>query len=92
VDAFELSGGYLEEVVRNRDHELRVHLIWKNRYYGLRKKGTIRHRARWSIRRPVHVMRPEIALDELEQLVYFPKEVLAELRRLKQDRLKKGAV
>lgn len=92
LEGFALPNGYLEEVIANRKHELRPHLAWKNRYYGVRKKGTIRYRARWSIRRPVHVMRPEIVLNELERLVFFPKEILTELKKLKQERLKKGTV
>ena len=90
VEAFSLSRGYLEQVVAKREHELRAHLVWKNRYYGLRRKGTIRYRVRWSIRQPVHVMRPEIVLAELEKLVFFPKPILAELKKLRQERLKKG--
>lgn len=92
LEAFALPNGYLEEIITDRKHELRSHLVWKNRYYGVRRKGTIRHRVRWMIRRPVHVMRPEIVLDELERLVFFPKDVLDELRNLKQKRLKKGMV
>jgi HEPN domain-containing protein len=92
LGAFSISRGYLEEVVGTREHELRPHLIWKNRYWGVRRKGTIRYRAGLSIRKPVHVARPEIVLDELERLVIFPKDILAELRRLKQQRLKEGAV
>lgn len=89
---FQVSRGYLEGVVADAKNELRAHLVWKNRYYGVRRKGTIRFRHRFAFSRPAHVARPEILLSVLEPLVFFPKDVLQALRDLKAEREKKGAV
>lgn len=92
VTVFALSRGYLERVVADGKSPLRPHLVWKNRYYGVRRKGTIRYKHTLAVARPAHVMRPEILLPVLEPLVFFPKDVLQALRNLKAQREKSGAV
>lgn len=87
-----LSRGYLESILVDSNKPLRQFLVWKNRYYGLRKKGIITYRHTLSSARPAHVMRPEILLPELERLVFFPKDVLEALHDLKAMREKKDAV
>jgi hypothetical protein len=89
---FALSRGYLERVMADGKNPLRSHVVWKNRYYGVKKKGSVRYRHTFAITRPAHVMRPEILLPILERLVFFPKEVLEGLRNLKVEREKGGTV
>lgn len=81
-----LSRGYLERILEKRTNPLRPHLVWKNRYYGARRKGTIRYQHRMAFKRPVHVMRPELLLPVIEPLVYLPKDVHVALRDLAKKR------
>lgn len=89
---FALSRGYLERVMADGKNPLRPHVVWKNRYYGVKKKGIIRYRHTFAVTRPAHVMRPDILLPVLEPLVFFPKEVLEALRNMKVERDKSGTV
>jgi HEPN domain-containing protein len=84
--------GFLERVLDDGKSPLRPHLVWKNRYYGVRKKGAIPYRPTMAFVRPAHVMRPEILLPVLESLVFFPKDVLAALRNLKAERERHGEI
>jgi HEPN domain-containing protein len=85
-----LSRGYLERVLEDRTNPSRPYLVWKNRYYGTRRKGRMPYRYTMHVKRPAHVVRPEILLPVLEPLVFFPKDVLAALRDLEKERRHAG--
>lgn len=72
---FSLNGGYLEKILKSknkRDMKQREILVWKNFYYGKRKKNTIQ----WarSIRSiiPTQVVHPE-GVEAIRKLVQLPK-------------------
>jgi HEPN domain-containing protein len=70
---FRLLGGVLEEVLSGRS-PVRDALVWKNFYYGRRKKHKIRYKWRSSSDIPTHYMHVEW-YKHLENLVDFPKPV-----------------
>jgi HEPN domain-containing protein len=72
--AFRISGGYLEAVLRDRSHEQRPSLVWKNFFYGSYTKRAIRFTRRFHTANPTTFLFPE-AYSELESLMAFSKPV-----------------
>lgn len=74
---FEIFGGFIEEVLKNKSRFLRLReiLIWKNFYYGKNKKKFIKNFTKysWSVN-PSHFLNPEI-YKIIKERVYFPKDV-----------------
>jgi hypothetical protein len=73
---FSIDGGYLEKVLAKASDK-RDQLVWKNFWFGSRRRRRIRRfpsRIAW--RQPVHFMRPEV-FAVIEQLVRFDKDVKA---------------
>lgn len=87
---FKLPGGYLERLVDGKKSSTRAALVWKNPFYGRRKRDTLRdYPVAISYHNPIHVMMPEI-LPVLEKLVPFRGKILAELRKHAQEELEQG--
>jgi hypothetical protein len=71
---FRLPGGRLERIL-DTPSEARKHLVWKNFWYGTRRRRIIKSFPhRWSWSRPVIFMRPE-AYVVLRDLMLFDKDV-----------------
>jgi len=72
---FRIYGGFLEQVLERRKRLPYDALVWKNFYYGKRRKRIIRRFTKhsWSIN-PAHYRAPE-RFKELNGLVYFPDSV-----------------
>jgi HEPN domain-containing protein len=84
---FKLPGGYLERLIGGKRSSTRAALVWKNPFYCLRKRDTLRnYPVPISYHNPIHVMMPEI-LPILEKLVPFRGKILAELRDHAQEKL-----
>jgi hypothetical protein len=68
-----LVPGFLDEVIAQRNHPARQHLVWKNWYFGrtLRKPNRI-VQVFQSVNSPLALYR-EI-YDEVSKYVYLPKE------------------
>jgi hypothetical protein len=67
--------GYLEEVVFTDKHpEQREHLVWKNLYYGRRRKRVVRYSKVESFSQPAHFVQPEM-FEWLSTKVDFYKEL-----------------
>jgi len=70
-----LVKGYLEEVLLTDKHPVqREQLVWKNLYYGRRRKKLVRYRKVVSFSRPAHFMHPDI-FPWLREKVRFPPDV-----------------
>lgn len=79
---FKIIGGYLEDVLGRRGSPLREHLVWKNFYYGAKKKHVIKNFTKHvSFSKPAHYLDPTI-FGELASLVDFSKPVRAIFRSL----------
>ena len=71
---YKLNQGILEDTIKKNKQACEA-LVWKNFYYGKRKKKIIkRFSRRTSSVNPTHVMHPEI-FSELEKYVDFPHSV-----------------
>jgi HEPN domain-containing protein len=72
---FNLFGGFLEQVLRDKKSGLRSQLVWKNFYYGTYRKQVIWGYPSYSlVGNPIHFMHPEV-FDELSHLVQFSSDV-----------------
>lgn len=70
-----LVKGYLEEVVLTDKHpEQRKRLVWKNLYYGRRRKRVVRYSKVESFSQPAHFVHPEM-FDWLATKVKFYKKL-----------------
>lgn len=68
---FELFGGFLEKVIKDKKSDLRKQLVWKNFYYGSYKKQIIKdYTHRSSSANPTHYLHPEV-FAELDKVVKF---------------------
>lgn len=68
---FCLSDGYLEKIINSknkRDHKQKEILVWKNFYYGKRKKNTIQWARSIKSITPTQILYPE-AIDAIAKLV-----------------------
>ncbi len=71
---FEISGGYLEKILNQKDSDARKNLVWKNFYYGSCRKKKIKLKAlSWSAV-PAHELCPDL-LDILKTRVLLSKEL-----------------
>ena len=75
VHRFRVRGGYLEKVLATRGVE-REQLVWKNFYYGSRKKRVISLQRRVEVANPTHSLNPSI-FPLLSRMVDFSKETKA---------------
>lgn len=68
-----ISDGFLEKVIQDKEHPSRKALIWQNLYFGSKFRQKVRQSNSFnSVNSPLY-LNPEI-LEELEQLIYIPKE------------------
>lgn len=80
---FRISRGYLEKVSKEKSNPLRAHLVWKNFYYGAKRKRTISNfRMYAGSSNPTLFLRPK-AFPKLDALVKFSKPI--------RDYFKKGS-
>ncbi|MEO8360952.1 MAG: HEPN domain-containing protein [Vicinamibacteria bacterium] len=75
VHKFRLWGGYLERVLK-KGSEQRKDLVWKNFYYGARKKRWIKLERRMEFANPAHSLDPWI-FPLLSKVVDFSKDTKA---------------
>lgn len=82
---FSIDGGYLETVLAKRSIK-RDQLVWKNFWFGSRRRREIkRFPSRMAWRQPVHFMRPEM-FAIIEPLVRFDKAIRAHVANLAKTR------
>jgi HEPN domain-containing protein len=86
VKSFTIPNGYLENVVNDTNNPNHSALVWKNLFYGQRKRHHHIVTGGMTFERPVHMINPEI-LDLIAEVVHFPTEVLIELRQDRDKRL-----
>jgi hypothetical protein len=79
---YSLEGGRLEEIADSKSHPAREHLLWKNGYFGKRKRRLLTFRNTVSIHNAPLYMHPEL-LDDLTPLVYLPERLIKEWRQHK---------
>ena len=86
IRAFWIHTGFLEKVLGDKDSDLRRQLVWKNPYFGSRRRHSIsRYPARLVGGNPAHYLQPS-CFPELEKLVRFTPEVKAWItRRLEEE-------
>jgi len=76
----QLQGGYLEKVIRDKEHPARKALIWKNLYFGKRRRRNISYRSRlYSANAPL-ALHPEI-IDEVQKYVLIPEKIVNVYRK-----------
>lgn len=78
-----LFKGHLEKILRLKNYsEQRKILIWKNEYFGKRKKGSYRIKILTSSTNPINYIYPSI-FPWLKEHVYFPSYVINHFERKK---------
>jgi HEPN domain-containing protein len=77
---FRLPSGYLERVLKSKQHPARAALIWNNAFFGERKRKSVRARHYLAGENAPLYLFPHM-LDQLLEYVYVPK-VLADAYRL----------
>ncbi|HHQ6617984.1 TPA: HEPN domain-containing protein [Serratia fonticola] len=73
---FSISNGYLEKILNSKnkkDRKQKEMLVWKNFYYGERKKNTIQWARSVRSITPTQVLYPE-AIDAIAKLVRLPRK------------------
>lgn len=71
---YKIFGGFIEDLIE-KGKPLASHLIWKNFYFGKKKKRTVKNvKLRIAAANPTHFLYPEI-VNELDKLVDFPREL-----------------
>lgn len=70
-----IPGGYLESVIKHRSNPARQPLLWRNSFFGSRRRRLVRV-DRWmkAINAPLY-LNPEI-LDEVLKYVYLPRDII----------------
>jgi HEPN domain-containing protein len=79
IRVFKIENGFLEKVLAQRGNPLRSALIWKNFYYGARRRSKVQYTVTMSWHQPLHVKWADL-IPILEPLVYFPEHVLKAVR------------
>ena len=74
-----IMSGWLEGIIKDRKHPAREPLLWKNLFFGLSKRKTVKvHGYEEAGNSPLY-MHPEI-LDDVVKYVYLPKRIANEWR------------
>ncbi len=74
-----IAGGWLEGIIKDREHPARRPLLWKNLFFGLSKRKTVKmHGYEEAGNSPLY-MHPEI-LDDVLKYVYMPSRIAKEWR------------
>jgi len=76
---FQIQGGLLEKILKDRKHPSRSALVWQNASYGVRGRSTVRARHHLHAQNPNLYLYPEM-LDELLNFVFIPKKLAAGYR------------
>lgn len=74
-----ILSGWLEGILKNKDHPARKALIWNNLYFGSSRRNRVKLQAYIEAGNAPLYMHPEI-LDEVLKYVYLPKRVVKDWR------------
>ena len=85
-----ILGGWLEQVIKKKEHPAREPLLWQNLYFGPSKRKRILFADYFEAGNSPLYLHPEI-LDEVTQYVHLPKEI-KNLWREELAKLKKNQV
>lgn len=77
---FQLLGGYLEKIIRDKKHPARAALIWENLYFGKSLRRTVSHGRRFYAANAPLYLHPEI-LDEVQKYVLIPGKIADAYRK-----------
>lgn len=77
--------GFLEKVIKNRDHPARKALIWNNLFFGPSRRKTINMRSSSESGNSPFFLHPEI-IDEVVKYVFIPKKVANSVRAFAKQR------
>lgn len=84
---FNRVDGLLEKIIKEKKHPAREFLIWKNLFFGSQARKRIKiQRFVYSANSPLALI-PEI-LDDIQQYVFLPKEVIKAYEKALQDHSK----
>jgi hypothetical protein len=75
-----LSDGWLERILDSETHPARSAIVWKNLFFGTRRRKSMRLQQHSEIGYSPLDLHPEI-LDEASKYVYIPKEVQDHYRK-----------
>jgi len=75
-----ISNGTLEEIISNKNHPARSHLIWQNLYFGPSSRKSVKIRRYTESGNTPFFLNPEI-IDELEKYVFIPKHIAEGVRQ-----------
>jgi HEPN domain-containing protein len=70
-----IPGGVLERILSTKDHPARASLVWKNLFFSVHRRRTIKWRDSVLGVNPPLTIRPEL-LDEVRKYVWLPREVI----------------
>ncbi len=72
---FVLTGGFLEKVIKDRKHQAREALLFKNLFFGTTRRKSVRMGRRLYAANAPLFLHPEI-LDEVRKYVFIPKSIV----------------
>jgi hypothetical protein len=87
---YEIQGGWLEEVLANRQHPARSALVWNNLYAGSSRRKAVRLLPWWMGENAPLELYPHIA-EEVTKYVFIPKEIAAHWKAEAARRAAAGA-
>lgn len=80
-----ITGGFLEQIVENKDHPAREALIWKNLFFGLSRRKGVKIHPDWEAGNSPFFLNPEI-IDEVVKYVTIPKDIAEGVRQFARQK------
>lgn len=80
-----ITGGFLEQIVENKDHPAREALIWKNLFFGLSRRKAVKIHPDWEAGNSPFFLNPEI-IDEVVKYVTIPKDIAEGVRQFARQK------
>ncbi|WP_084454905.1 HEPN domain-containing protein [Comamonas composti] len=83
-----ITGGVLENIIKDKNHPARKSLVWNNLFFGPSKRKSVKMRPDWECGNSPFFLHPEI-IDEVVKYVHIPKRIATQVRDFAQQQATK---
>ncbi|WP_166897662.1 HEPN domain-containing protein [Massilia sp. CCM 8734] len=80
-----IMGGFLEDIIKKKDHPAREALIWNNLFFGPSRRKRVKMQSRWESGSSPFFLHPQI-IDEVLKYAYIPGKIAEGVRQFARQK------